>query len=325
MRGSQVSVDHRNDCRAAKSGKILNGVVYVVLRQWIESRYAHDKHAVSKLTPWKKINCYFENMYVGYILMNNIMSIMNNTMSINKILLDVWPRASHLISCIARCTWIIFYFILLYRISNDFNYIILSEVERLPQKQLISVSVQIWNGIVLSFPSLVLFSYFHWKLSVFFLVLLLSPMSVITIFSVMNIIIIIKTDIIYYYYYFTIIILSPSILLLLLSSLFFELIQVLCITFLLNQSRVVRLATTTDVQAKLLIRVKLKLSAHIVSYQVAPTIAVRTCLSRSLLTLYMTVILLYAFHTVSCTLSNKQFRVRVRVRAFIVITTSYVA
>ena len=51
------------------------------------------------------------------------------------------------------------------------------------------------------------------------------------------------------------------------------------------------------------------LSAHIVSYQVAPTIAVRTCFSRSLLTLYTTVILLYAFYIVSCTLSNKHFRV----------------
>ena len=86
---------------------------------------------------------------------------------VGKILLDVWPRASHLISCIARCRLIIFYIILLYRISNDLNYIILSEVERPPQKQLISVSVQIWNGIVL-FPSLVLFSYFHWKLSLLF-------------------------------------------------------------------------------------------------------------------------------------------------------------
>ena len=70
---------------------------------------------------------------------------------VGKILLDGRPRASHLISCIARCRWIIFYFILLYRISNDLNYIILSVVERLPQKQLISVSIQIWNGIVLSF------------------------------------------------------------------------------------------------------------------------------------------------------------------------------
>ena len=100
---------------------------------------------------------------------------------VGKILLDVWPRASHLILCIARCGWIIFYFILLYRISNDLNYIILSVVERLPQKQLISVSVQIWNGIVLSFLSLVLLSYFHWKLSVlFFSVAIIT--NVITIF-----------------------------------------------------------------------------------------------------------------------------------------------
>ena len=96
------------------------------------------------------------------ITLNRVISM------VGKILLDVWPRASHLISCIARCRWIIFYFILLYRISNDLNYIILSGVERLPQKQLISVSVQIWNGIVLSFLSLVMLSYFHWKLSVLF-------------------------------------------------------------------------------------------------------------------------------------------------------------
>ena len=83
----------------------------------------------------------------------------------------------------------------------------------------------------------------------------------------------------------------------------------------LVKSRVVRLATTIDVQAKLLITVNL--SAHIVSYQVATTIAVRTCFSRSLLTLCITVILLYAFYIVSCTLSNKHFRVRVRVRVIV--------
>ena len=87
----------------------------------------------------------------------------------------------------------------------------------------------------------------------------------------------------------------------------------------LVKSRVVRLATTIDVQAKLLIRVNL--SAVIVSYQVATTIAVRTCLSRSLLTLCITVILKYAFYIVSCTLSNKHFRVRVRVQAYQFLST----
>ena len=108
-----------------------------------------------------------------------------------KIVLDVGPRALHLISCIARCRWIIIYFILLYRISNDLDYITLSVVERLPQKQLISVSVQIWNGIVLSFLSLVLLSYFHWKLSVLFFKCCYYHQCQYY-FSVVNIIIIIK-------------------------------------------------------------------------------------------------------------------------------------
>ena len=95
----------------------------------------------------------------------------------------------------------------------------------------------------------------------------------------MNIIIIIKNDMIDYYYYYCyyyyiiiifiviviIIIIISSLLSLLLSLLFFELIQVVCITFLLNQSRVVRLAITTDVQAKLLIRVKLVSTYRILS------------------------------------------------------------
>ena len=51
-------------------------------------------------------------------------------------------------------------------ISNELNYIILPMVARLLKKQLISLSVQILNGIVLSLLSLVLLSYFHWKLSV---------------------------------------------------------------------------------------------------------------------------------------------------------------
>ena len=77
-------------------------------------------------------------------------------------------------------------------------------------------------------------------------------------------------------------------------------------------SRAVRLATAMDVRAKLLIRVKL--SDHIVSYQMVLTMAVRTYLSRSLLILHITVILLYAFYIVSCILSNKHFRAGVRVR-----------
>ena len=97
---------------------------------------------------------------------------------VGKIALDVWPHAPHLLSCIARCRWIIICFILLYNISNELNYIILPMVGRLLKKQLISLSVQILNGIVLSLLSLVLLSYFHWKLSVlFFLVLPLSSMS----------------------------------------------------------------------------------------------------------------------------------------------------
>ena len=123
------------------------------------------------------------------------------TSRVGKKVLDVWPRASYSISCIARCRWIIIYFILLYRISNDLNYIILSVVERLPQKQLISVSVQIWNGIVLSFLSLVLLSYLHWKLSVLFFQRCYYHQCQYY-FSIMNIIIIIKNDIIDYYYYY---------------------------------------------------------------------------------------------------------------------------
>ena len=108
------------------------------------------------------------HVWYPYLYVQCIITLNRVISRVGKILLDVWPPASHLILCIARCRWIIFYFILLYRISNDLNYIILSVVERLPQKQLISVSVQISNGIVLSFLSLVLLSYFHWKLSLLF-------------------------------------------------------------------------------------------------------------------------------------------------------------
>ena len=140
-------------------------------------------------------------------------------------------------------------------ISNDLNYIILSVVAHL-QKKFISVSVQIWNDIVLSFLSLV-----------------------IIIIIIVTIIVIFRTN--------------PN-----------------ALYNFLVKSRVVRLATTTDVQAKLLIRVKFVSTYRTLSdgsYDSGST-----CLRKSLLTLYMTVILLYAFYTVSCTLSNKHFRVRVR-------------
>ena len=131
----------------------------------------------------------------------------------------------------------------------------------------------------------------------------------------MNIIIILKIDIYYcYYYYYNYHYYYHNywLLSLIVAIIVFFRTYPNALYCFLVKSRVVRLATTIDVQAKLLIRVNL--SAHIVSYQVATTIAVRTCLSRSLLTLCITVILLYAFYIVSCTLSNKHFRVRVRVR-----------
>ena len=101
---------------------------------------------------------------------------------VGKIALDVWAHAPHLLSCIARCRWIIICFILLYNISNELNYIILPMVGRLLKKQLISLSVQILNGIVLSLLSLVLLSYFHWKLSVLFFFSVAIIINVIIIF-----------------------------------------------------------------------------------------------------------------------------------------------
>ena len=139
-----------------------------------------------------------------------------------------------------------------------------------------------WHCVVISLTGIVITLSLK-IIKVGFLVLLLSSMS--SLFFVTNIIIIIKIDVIYHYQYYHYYCYYYHLLLL---SLFFFRTYPNALYCFLVKSRVVRLATTIDVQAKLLIR--LNWSAHIVSYQVATTIAVHMCLSRSLLTLCITVI-----------------------------------
>ena len=159
---------------------------------------------------------------------------------VGKIALDVWPHAPHLLSCIARCRWIIICFILLYNISNELNYIILQMVARLLKKQLISLSVQILNGIVLSLLSLLLLSYFHWKLTVLVFLSVAIIINVIIIFLTWILLLSLKLTYIIVIIIIIIIIISIIIIIidyylsLLLSLSFFELIQMLCIAFLLN-------------------------------------------------------------------------------------------
>ena len=234
---------------------------------------------------------------------------------VGKIVLEAWQHAPLLISCMASCRWNFIDFILLYMISNELNYIILLMVARLLKKQLLSVSVQIWNGIVLSFLSLALLSYFIDNCLLCFTVDIF--INVIINFCheyySIKVSVVIKFGIIIVI--FIIIIVIIIIIIVIFILLFFELIQM----------HLERSDWPPPWMYEQSYRSESNLSDHIVSYQMVLTMAARTYLSRSLLILHITVILLYAFYIVSCILSNKHFRVRIRVRVRVYVAKRCVA
>ena len=97
-----------------------------------------------------------------------------------KIVLDVGPRALHLISCIARCRWIIIYFILLYRISNDLelHYIVGG---RTSSTETVDISIGTdleWYCVVISLTGIVIILSLK-IISVFFCVAIITNVSTI--------------------------------------------------------------------------------------------------------------------------------------------------
>ena len=105
--------------------------------------------------------------------------IFNRVISrVGKILLDVWPRASHLISCIARCRWIIFLF---HSALQDIKWLESHYIVGVRTSSTETVDISIgtdleWYCVVISLTSIVFILSLK-TITVVFLVVLLSPMS----------------------------------------------------------------------------------------------------------------------------------------------------